>query len=116
VRAVRASALSVGMFLSGCGDPASDAVQAPEPIQVVRGAAGPEPQPATRAGSCSDLGIANVVGQRYTAAIAEQARLSSKAATLRLVNEGEAVDLSRDGDRLTLKVNANNTITHAGCG
>ena len=108
--------LSAGVFLSGCGGPAPDAAQAPEPIQVVRGKAVPAAPPETPAGSCSKLGIANVVGQPFTSAIAEQARLSSKAATLRVVNEGEATDLSRNGDRLTLKVNANQTITEAGCG
>jgi hypothetical protein len=112
----RTPALSAGVFLSGCGDPAPDAVQAPEPIQIVRGDAVRTAQPAAPAGSCSNLSLANVVGQPFTGAIAEQARLSSKAATLRVVNESEAADLSRDGDRLTLRVNANQTITEAGCG
>jgi hypothetical protein len=76
------------------------------------------PQPAAAktlpSGSCSPLGIVNVVGQVYSPAVAEQARQASGARALRIARDAAAA--TTDGDRLTLEVNANDTIVDARCG
>lgn len=110
--------LVAATLLTACseGEKGQAQVQAAPPIQVVKG----PPEPAASApmpkGSCWALGLKNVVGQLYTGSIAEQARQSSSAQTLQVLESGEPSAGAPDGDRLTLEINDRNTIVDARCG
>ena len=100
--------------LQACSEAKEPPIPPSQPIQVVEGASQPAPPPSK--GSCSTLGLTNIVGQRLTPAVAEQARQDSGAQSLQVNEIARPPVGAPDADRLTLEINANDTITAARCG
>lgn len=108
--------LILGLALAACGGNEIEKSERRETIQVVQGSPTPKASPTTPPGNCWEIGLTNVVGQAYSPAVAEQARQASKAEGLQVVRDGQTANPNRTGDRITLKLNAKETIVEAYCG
>lgn len=69
------------------------------------------PEPACRAESANSL-----IGRPNGAALVEQARQMSGAATVRVLNPGDVVTMEFRGDRLNVHLDADGKIERISCG
>ncbi|WP_156678673.1 I78 family peptidase inhibitor [Sphingomonas profundi] len=100
MRAAAAFALLAG--LAGC---------AAKPVD------GPEAAvPPAASGSCDATKAQALLGKRATPALIERARRSSGAAVARTLRPGEMVTMEFRADRLSIAVDAGETITAIRCG
>jgi hypothetical protein len=66
--------------------------------------------------SCNAEPAQSAVGQSYSEALAEQARQSSGAATVRKIEPDMAYTMEYRGDRLNLEVDRSDVVTTVRCG
>jgi hypothetical protein len=93
------------LILAGC----APATPPAEDVQI------PKDQPPA-AGSCDAAKAQSFVGERESAAIAEQARQKSGARTVRWLRPGQIVTMEYRDDRLSLQLDARGTIIAIRCG
>ncbi|MGO4550879.1 I78 family peptidase inhibitor [Lysobacter sp. 2RAF19] len=72
--------------------------------------------PPMLAASCKAGNAQQFVGKTATPEIVEQARVASGATTARVLTPDQAITMEYRGDRLNVRVGADNVIGSVGCG
>jgi hypothetical protein len=72
--------------------------------------------PPMLADSCKADGAQQFVGKSATPEIVEQARVASGAKTARVLTPDQVITMEYRGDRLNVRVSADNVIGSVGCG
>lgn len=111
----RENALILIAMLGACS-PREPKHAAPKPIEVLPTTAAQDAPAPPPKGSCQTFSLRNIVGQADSPAIREQARRSSSARDVAVVEPAQRAPAPPRGDRLLLTLNANGTIIDALCG
>lgn len=82
------------------------------PVRDAPPPAAPPPQAAT----CNASDASWAVGQHATERVAESARISASARTVRIMRPGEAHTMEYSPERLNLETEANNIVRELRCG
>ena len=99
--------MSATGLMTGCSAPAADAAP--------RTAAEFPEYGATPGAVCRHDSLARFVGKVRTAALIEQARVASRAATVRTIRPGFAVTQDHRSDRLNVDLDAAGKVTRLRC-